>query len=366
VEQEFRPVLKLRRNVSPPVLTIETDDNTILSDNPTENSSAADVPDIEESSDEEDVFRVTAAVAGSLSKEYRNSPKERWRLAIAEMRDLCRSDCTIPLDPFDTKQTQIFDDLSEAYRLPTWHCPFRSCTACDASSASSAYVAHESLWWDHIEAAHDGVVSRIITKHKLARDGISIAETKFALVIAGMLEREREFIPKCGIAVDRRTLRHVGEVFYEDNIKSLMCFICGCKHCYHMGYDKFGKSHSKGLIKYRSDSDMRWHAVLHGAARGEVRDAWKYNLSYKRFKTRFGSAVAMDPNLQEDSWEWRRRVFGRDPEHILLCNPEDVVRGKNCKHDNITVCQYCKIPICNECWKLASRFEKVPKAGKEL
>ena len=171
----------------------------------------------------------------------------------------------------------------------------------------------------------------------------------FALLIAGMLERERDFITRIGIATDRRLLTHIGEVFYEDNMKRLMCFICGCKHCYHIGFDKFGVRQSKGTINIRSHNDVRLHPILHGAAKGEALEAWQYNLSYKRFKNVFANAVKMDHDLHDNSWEWRRRVHGCERDHVLLCNPEDVTPSKNCKHDGTTVCHYCRIPICKEC-----------------
>ena len=313
-----------------------------------------------DSSDEEDLFIIEAARPENLSKEYKTSPKERWRLAAEEVKTLCRSDVTIPLDPFDKTRTKVFQNLDEAFRLPRWHCPFRHCAACEMDKAHSKEkpkTAHEASWRDHIWTCHHADLSKIIRKYKLQQKEVELLETMFALLIAGMLEREREFITTLGIATDRRILNHVGEVFYEDNIKTLMCFICGCKHCYHIGFDKFGRSYNKGSVDIRTNKDVRLHAILHGAANGDVREAWEYNLSYKRFKTHFGRAVELDPDLQEGSWEWRRRVRGCSREHVLLCNPEDVTRSKNCKHDAITVCHYCNIPICNQCWRLAAKFQ---------
>jgi hypothetical protein len=326
---------------------------------------ASDADMMHDSSDEEDLFIIEAARPENLSKEYKTSPKERWRLAAEEVKTLCRSDVTIPLDPFDKTRTKVFQNLDEAFRLPRWHCPFRHCAACEmdkAHSKETPKTAHEASWWDHIWTCHHADLSKIIRKYKLQQKEVELLETMFALLIAGMLEREREFITTLGIATDRRILNHVGEVFYEDNIKTLMCFICGCKHCYHIGFDKFGRSYNKGSVDIRTNKDVRLHAILHGAANGDVREAWEYNLSYKRFKTHFGRAVELDPDLQEGSWEWRRRVRGCSREHVLLCNPEDVTRSKNCKHDAITVCHYCNIPICNQCWRLAAKFQKIPKA----
>ena len=39
------------------------------------------------------------------------------------------------------------------------------------------------------------------------------------------LEQERKTIPQVGLATDRRSLRHVGEVFYEANVEVFMCFV---------------------------------------------------------------------------------------------------------------------------------------------
>ena len=92
-----------------------------------------------------------------------------------------------------------------------------------------------------------------------------------------------------GHSTDRRTLAHIGEVFREDNIKCLMCFICGCKHMYHHGFDKFGRSRSKGETDYRTDSSQHLRRVLVGTA--EENSAWSYNSSRKRFDDHFGDAI---------------------------------------------------------------------------
>ena len=79
-----------------------------------------------------------------------------------------------------------------------------------------------------------------------------------------MASIERESIPRLGIATDLRTMRHIGEVFFEDNVKPLMCFICSCKHLYHYGYNKFGIKYSKGNIDYRSNGRDQLRKVVFG------------------------------------------------------------------------------------------------------
>ena len=43
-----------------------------------------------------------------------------------------------------------------------------------------------------------------------------------------LAEKERQTVPLLGVATDRRALTHLGEVFYEDNVVTLICFVCGC------------------------------------------------------------------------------------------------------------------------------------------
>lgn len=149
-----------------------------------------------------------------------------------------------------------------------------------------------------------------------------------------------------GHSTDRRTLAHIGEVFREDNIKCLMCFICGCKHMYHHGFDKFGRSRSKGETDYRTDSSQHLRRVLVGTA--EENSAWSYNSSRKRFDDHFGDAVKTDIHYATETGEWNRKVIRGGKEHDLLCNPEDVRRTSACKHDDRTVCTKCQISIGNE------------------
>ena len=51
---------------------------------------------------------------------------------------------------------------------------------------------------------------------------------------------------------------------------------------------------------------------------------------------------------------------GQDEE--LMCNPEDVLRSAQCKHDENTVCSKCRIPFCNECRRLSSINKPIPLA----
>ena len=164
-------------------------------------------------------------------------------------------------------------------------------------------------------------------------------------------------MPRVGLATDLRTLRHIGEVFKETNCKALMCFICGCKHLYQYGYDKFGDRQSKGTIDYRNNTSMELFGILHG--NGADKPWWQRNMSFATFEELYGDAVTADEHLHDRASPWRRQVYGTD--HELLCNPEDVDIS-DCQHDDQYVCTSCRIPICDECWRRSLQRQSIPKA----
>ena len=139
-----------------------------------------------------------------------------------------------------------------------------------------------------------------------------------------------------------------------------MCFICGCKHMQHTGYDKFGRPARKGTIDYRSSKKQReqLQSMLHSASHNQF---FTSNLSYKKFRNDYGEASSTDPHLQDGVYEWKRKIKRPGTEEIICC-PEDVRRTPYCKHDEETVCSKCEIPICNDCWYLGISNEKIPKA----
>ena len=91
-----------------------------------------------------------------------------------------------------------------------------------------------------------------------------------------LCECERRSVPKLGIATDRRALNHVGEVFREDNISTLICFICNCKHICHGGYDKFGTEYGKGTICFRPQNEEETK-LLADMFNNDL--FWEFNLS---------------------------------------------------------------------------------------
>ena len=171
-------------------------------------------------------------------------------------------------------------------------------------------------------------------------------------------------MPRLGHSTDRRAIQHTREVFREDNVEVLMCFVCACKEVSHQGFDKFGRPAHKGNIRHRKDAKYKkvLLQIIAGDSDAASEASWNANLSAKRFKDHFGEAVAVDPGMQDGSWEWFRNVRRRGGVHRVLCCPEDVRRSATCRHADHFVCSECAIPICDDCYRMAADKQKIPRA----
>ena len=177
-----------------------------------------------------------------------------------------------------------------------------------------------------------------------------------------MAEKERDCVPLLGVSTDRRALLQVGEVLREGQISGLLYFVCACKHVRHLGYNRYGEPTEKGSIAYPYNLDVL-RSLLNGLGGDDMDTAFKYNLSYTFFKKRkFHEAVQTDPFLCEKSFEWSRTVCRKDVQELILCCPEDVEKGSECRHDDDSVCWKCKVPICNECFSCFSEDKKIQSA----
>ena len=313
-------------------------------------------------SDAEDVFKLAVADESILSGEYKTLFLYRWQKVATELKvNHLRSDLTLPMDPTAEHKSEVWKNVDDGVVLPTWHCGFKGCTVTSADSASNSMGSHEFGLWQHIwgVSGHRSILDQVLTKYSLVERFHSKEEAAFTLVNQAYLASEGESCPVVGLSTDRRALQHLGEVFFEKNVEVLLCFICSCKHIHHRGFDKLGKPLEKGTIAYRSGVDSVLKDVL---CKGSHTKSWTSNLSMKRFKNIFGAAVKSDPFLQDDVFEWKRKVQGRRGDDEALCCPEDVVRSEECMHDDITVCSNCCIPICHECWNLAKNNDQIPKA----
>ena len=193
-------------------------------------------------SDEDDVFIPLPRQRQGCSDTLAQSPVLQWHEATVHLACHLRDNLTLPLHPEVSQNAVVFTQLSLPVQLPLWHCPFRDCEACAPAAVISDN--YEMAWWDHVwsHPAHGALLREFVIKKKLSPSGGDLREAGFALLIAAMILKEQDFIPLVGHATDRRSLRHLGEVFQEESIKTLMCFICGGKHIYHCGFNKFGFS----------------------------------------------------------------------------------------------------------------------------
>ena len=95
--------------------------------------------------------------------------------------------------------------------------------------------------------------------------------------------------------------------FREDSVATLMCFVFSCKELAITGYDMFGEQVQKGKILYRTNKAQVLH-IIAGDVDEAAEESWRFNMSAKYYKDRFGAAVARDPGMQTDSTEWFRHV----------------------------------------------------------
>ena len=330
-----------------------------------EEDSLSEVSGDEEHSDDEDVFKMQASSQAHLSTAYQSFWLYRWQLAEEELCKKLRDEVLLPLASSDTSGTVVFTDVEKAVVLPPWHCPFHNC--CVAETQLNASDKHEYKLWRHVwhdtapNVSHAPLLRQIIVKYNLRQtvfpESRHLEEVAFALLSRAMLAKERELCPRLGLATDRRTLAHVGEVFREEEVKTLMCYVCACKHIAHEGVNKFGEPRQKGNIAMRRLGSSHRHLLADSGS-----TSWKYNLSAKYYKDRFGKATASALDLQAGCMEWKRHVQCKRGTEEVLCCPEDVMKSNACTHGEDMVCEKCFIPFCNTCWNLLRKDLKVPKA----
>ena len=350
--------------IAPPELTIDgANERDECSDE--ENAGAAGVALSEDSgtdedSDAEDVFALSACEGSALEKNYQSNFLYRWLQAVGELRGHLRDDVLLPLHPEHGAAGQVWTDVDQAVVLPSWHCAFGNCTA--ASSGWSEGSSHEGGLWNHIWTAHRQILASIMSKYDLRSPcevGPISEEVAFALYNEALAEQERQCCPRLGIATDRRALLHLGETFKEENVTTLMCYVCSCKKMCHQGFGKFGAVLQKGDISYRCDEKLLRDKLLKHA---DNNPTWQHNSSHKRFKGKHGDAVDTDPHMNDDSYEWKRKIDDHGVTDDAMCCPEDVKKSPQCTHDDTFVCCKCRIPVCNECWAATVNPEKIPKA----
>ena len=152
-------------------------------------------------------------------------------------------------------------------------------------------------------------------------------------------ERERQKMPAVGIAVDRRTIKHVMLGLKSNPPTSLVCACCQCQYTCTDGLNPdIGRMEAGEYFDSISAISFR------------------YNWSYNAYMNRFGNTTAMEhhPELQESSWTFRRIL--KHPsfdDQVLLCCPQDICCSKQHAPNEIHSC--CRIPLCRECCRDVSR-----------
>ena len=324
---------------------------------PDEEDSLSAESEADANSDDEDIFQMKVCSLQLLPSDYSQFRLYRWKRASLELTEHLRDDVLLPPNPGCQENGLVWKDVNSGVVLPPWHCAFSGCHATATSLAHDD--RHEGNLWNHIWGTekHKKLLCDVIKRYDSKFSSADMKEAAFTLYGMALAEKERGQCPLVGLSTDRRTLGHVGEVFAESNVSTLMCFICSCKHICHEGVDKFGEPVHKGTIAYRCDV-----ARLRELLTKTDKELWKYNLSAKFYKDRFGHATAAAPDLQADCFEWIRSIRCANGTEELLCCPEDVVQTELCSHGKAAICPRCRIPVCSECWHYSCTNTKNPKA----
>ena len=153
-----------------------------------------------------------------------------------------RSRVTIPATVEQDPHAQRAID--SAVSLPRIHCAFAKCTACtEEDFAEDAKVVqdidrvsgwqdddrHAEVFWDRVLKAH------ILRKHKQQIQDVAFVEEDddvWDVYKEGLAVQERRRVPVVGAAVDRRAFETTMEVYNDDSIRSLICFVCA-RVCLH-------------------------------------------------------------------------------------------------------------------------------------
>ena len=225
-------------------------------------------------------------------------------------RDL-RTRPTLPPDLGEPSKP--FLDVESGLKLPVSHCAFRGCK------------------W--VGEKRDDIKPHIHSKHRariIEVCGHRAQDHVFDFYCEAIAVHERNTVPQIGFSIDRRSIAQTVEVYNDECIKQLVCFVCS--------QSKTSVPHVNSLIEYKPAA---WLCDLSPTS-------LRLNLDFACFRARYASSgpLAGVPGLE--GWEWRRvlQCPGRDPT-ILICCPEDVYC--NSKHAAHILCPGCQIPICRDC-----------------
>ena len=130
--------------------------------------------------------------------------------------------------------------------LPRIHCAFATCTACSqkdfAEEAKAVEKLDKSLRWEDDTRSAETFWDRVLKAHILRHHKDEIQDVALAeedddvwdVYKEGLAVQERRRVPVVGAAVDRRAFETTLEVYNDDSIRSLICFVCA-RVCLHTG-----------------------------------------------------------------------------------------------------------------------------------
>ena len=141
--------------------------------------------------------------------------------------------------------------------LPRIHCAFAKCTASSKEDFAEEAKAvremdkgsrchddgrHAEAFWDRVLKAH------ILRHHKEQIQDLALAEEDddvWEVYKEGLAVQERRRVPVVGAAVDRRAFETTLEVYNDETIRSLICFVCA-RVCLHTGGAHSAVSYREG------------------------------------------------------------------------------------------------------------------------
>ena len=172
---------------------------------------------------------------------------------------------------------------------------------------------------------------------------------------------EQQTIPVHGASIDRRTMQIVSAACNDATIKALVCFCCG-----QINTSWFGSTIiASNPLERKSPIVMLGGRWLIERCMGNE-ESRKYNWEETFFREQYVSdspSLQKDRYLQEDEWEWRRRIrYPKGMEVNVMCCPTDVISCPESVHPKHIFCQDCAAPLCMKCCYKLVRGRKVPMA----
>ena len=331
----------------------------------------------------------------------------------------------VPPQPNEENASTSFVAVQSGLKLPAAHCAFKGCswsglTKCSIEEhvvlahGTQLLAAEEEVYGKGRHYGSSPLLSKIHYALNMHRSNQAlrnffmgyyrhaIAEIERCAVIISEQNHGQEMphgmsacqgVPIVGPSVDRRTFGHLREVYNDNAICSMICFLCAQRRTHTL--------HPNSAIQRRylelfdSQKSQRTEEEV---LRIDMPQQYLSNLCRKTYLHRFArqgtplwnakvlgpmepgpfvskNIVMPKPTSREkpmsddessatseedceEAWEWRRLYLTADGCFWdLICCPEDVVCSAECSHQNGSgvherhiVCKHCVVPVCAECY----------------